>query len=155
MAFADVTHLLQRLCKDELLISSGRGRGTIYRIKDATLQAKDATLQAKDVTLQAKDTATLQAKDATLQDENTTTLQDDELNNNVLHLPTRMSKEQMQKAILEYCTEWRSVEDIANHVQRNKQYIRGEILPSMEQLLMRRFPLKERHPGQKYKVKED
>ena len=166
---ADVTHLLQRLCKDELLISSGRGRGTIYRIKDATLQAKDATLQAKDATLQAKDVtlqakdtatlqakdATLQAKDATLQDENTTTLQDDELNNNVLHLPTRMSKEQMQKAILEYCTEWRSVEDIANHVQRNKQYIRGEILPSMEQLLMRRFPLKERHPGQKYKVKED
>lgn len=177
---ADVTHILQKLCKDGFLISSGRGRGTVYRIKpvdsdtkNATLQAADlailqaanpATLQAADpatlqvadpVTLQAADSSTLQAADlATLQVTDSATLQVNALGEKEQHLPSRMSKEKMQNIILEYCSEWRSVEDIANHVQRNKQYIRGEILPNMEQLLVRKYPLKERHPGQKYKVKE-
>ena len=162
---ADVTHLLQRLCKEDFLISSGRGRGTIYRLKVADSDTKDTTLQAVDTatlqavgtaTLQAVDTATLQVEDtATLQAADTATLQADAPDNKEVHLPTRMSKEMMQNTILEYCTEWRSVEEIANHVQRSKQYIRGEILPGMEHLLMRKYPLKERHPGQKYKVKED
>ncbi len=162
---ADVTHLLQRLCKEDFLISSGRGRGTIYRLKVADSDTKDTTLQAVDTatlqavgtaTLQAVDTATLQVEDtATLQAADTATLQADAPDNKEVHLPTRMSKEKMQNTILEYCKEWRSVEEIANHVQRSKQYIRGEILPGMEHLLMRKYPLKERHPGQKYKVKED
>lgn len=162
---ADVTHLLQRLCKEDFLISSGRGRGTIYRLKVADSDTKDTTLQAVDTatlqavgtaTLQAADTATLQVEDtATLQAADTATLQADAPDNKEVHLPTRMSKEKMQNTILEYCKEWRSVEEIANHVQRSKQYIRGEILPGMEHLLMRKYPLKERHPGQKYKVKGD
>lgn len=107
-------------------------------------------------TLQAADTATLQVEDtATLQAADTATLQADAPDNKEAHLLTRMSKEKMQNTILEYCKEWRSVEEIANHVQRSKQYIRGEILPGMEHLLIRKYPLKERHPGQKYKVKED
>jgi predicted RNA-binding protein with PIN domain len=107
-------------------------------------------------TLQAADTATLQVEHtATLQAADIATLQADAPDIKEVHLPTRSSNEKMQNTILEYCTEWRSVEEIANHVQRSKQYIRGEILPGMEHLLMRKYPLKERHPGQKYKVKED
>ena len=154
----DITHLLQHLCKNNFLLSSGRGRGTVYSIKGATLQAKDATLQAKGATLQAKD-ATLQAKDATLQAKDATlqakdaTLQDKKTNCEY-HLPARMTRKYLEKTILEFCTEWRSVEEIALYVQRSKQYIRGEVLPNMEQMLDRKFPLKEKHPGQKYKVKD-
>lgn len=56
--------------------------------------------------------------------------------------------------ILEFCTEWRSAEEIAEYVHRNKQYIRGEVLPKMDHLLIRKFPTIEKHPGQKYKVKD-
>ena len=45
-------------------------------------------------------------------------------------------------------------EEIAEYVHRNKQYIRGEVLPKMDHLLIRKFPTIEKHPGQKYKVKD-
>ena len=115
---ADITHLLQHLCQEGFLASSGRGRGTVYRLKVTTLQDKDTTLHACCV-----------------------------------H-STKMSREKLQEVILEYCIEWRSAEEIATYVHRSKQYIRGEILPSMDQLLIRKYPLKEKHPGQKYKVRE-
>ena len=136
---ADITHLLQHLCQEGFLVSSGRGRGTVYRLKVTTLQDKCVTLQDK--------VTTLHAKDITLQDEDTT-----------LHVcdvqSTRMTREKLQELILDYCTEWRSAEEIATHVHKSKQYIRGEILPKMDQFLMRKYPLKEKHPGQKYKVRE-
>lgn len=40
---ADITHLLQRLCKEEFLISKGHGRGTVYLLKVATSDEKMAT----------------------------------------------------------------------------------------------------------------
>ena len=137
---SDITHLLQHLCQEGFLASSGRGRGTVYRLKVATLQDKNATLQAKDTTLEGQKVATLQAKDITLHVSNVQS--------------TRMTREKLQELILEYCTEWRSAEEIAIHVHRSKQYIRGEILPGMDHLLIRKYPLKEKHPGQKYKVKD-
>lgn len=97
----------------------------VYRLKVATLQDKNATLQAKDITLHVSNVQS-----------------------------TRMTREKLQELILEYCTEWRSAEEIAIHVHRSKQYIRGEILPGMDHLLIRKYPLKEKHPGQKYKVKD-
>ena len=152
---ADITHLLQRLCKEGFLVSSGHGRGTVYTLKGTTLQANDSTLQADATTLQAND-STLQAGETTLQAK-TTTLQADVATlqaDNAISIPERLPKEELYKIIMEYCSEWRTAEEIALHVHRSKQYIRGEILPGMEQMLERRFPLKEKHPGQKYKVKE-
>ena len=90
---------------------------------------------------------TLHAKNIALQDKDTT------LHACCVH-STKMSREKLQEIILEYCIEWRSAEEIATYVHRSKQYIRGEILPSMDQLLIRKYPLKEKHPGQKYKVRE-
>ena len=145
---ADITHLLQRLCKEEFLVSSGHGRGTVYTLKGTTLQANDSTLQADATTLQANTTA-LQANTTALQ-AGETTIQANE----TISIPERLPKEELYKIIMEYCSEWRTAEEIALHVHRSKQYIRGEILPGMEQMLERRFPLKEKHPGQKYKVKE-
>ena len=152
---ADITHLLQRLCKEGFLVSSGHGRGTVYTLKGTTLQANDSTLQADATTLQAND-STLQAGETTLQAK-TTTLQADVATlqaDNAISIPERLPKEELYKIIMEYCSEWRTAEEIALHVHRSKQYIRGEILPGMEKMLERRFPLKEKHPGQKYKVKE-
>ena len=111
--------------------------------RETRLQPPDtkvATLQAKDTSSEGQKVATLQAKDTTLHVSGVQS--------------TRMTREKLQELILEFCTDWRSAEEIAIHVHRNKQYIRGEILPGMDHLLIRKYPLKEKHPGQKYKVKE-
>lgn len=64
-----------------------------------------------------------------------------------------MSKDDMRKMIIDYCSEWRTVSEIADYVCRNKQYIRNKILPVMHDVLQMLFP-KENHPGQKYKVRD-
>ena len=59
----------------------------------------------------------------------------------------------MRQRILEYCSEWRTPQEIADYLGRTKQYIRIKILPQMSDVLQMRFN-KENHPGQKYKVKD-
>ena len=59
----------------------------------------------------------------------------------------------MRQKILEYCSEWRTPQEIADYLGRTKQYIRIKILPHMSDVLQKRFS-KDNHPGQKYKAKE-
>lgn len=47
---ADITHMLQHLCKEDFLASSGHGRGTVYKLKVATLGEKVATSEGKVAT---------------------------------------------------------------------------------------------------------
>ena len=46
-----------------------------------------------------------------------------------------MSKDARQKMIVDYCTDWKSVEDICQYTQLEKAYLRNTILPKMEHLL--------------------
>ncbi|MBP5372418.1 MAG: putative DNA binding domain-containing protein [Bacteroidales bacterium] len=150
---ADVTHLLQRLCKEDLLISFGHGRGTVYSLKDATLQDKGASSNPKDATLQNKDAssdtrgATLLDKGASLDPKGATSQ-----NKGATSISSRMSKKELRKAILAYCSEWRTAAEIALYLGKTKPYIRNKVLPQMSDVLQMLFT-KENHPGQKYKVK--
>ena len=143
---ADVTHLLQRLCKEDLLISSGHGRGTIYSLKGASSDPKGATLQNKGASSDPKG-ATLQDKDATLQDKGASSDP-----KGATSASSRMSKEDLRKAILDYCSEWRTAAEIALYLGKTKPYIRNKVLPQMSDVLQMLFH-KENHPGQKYKIK--
>ncbi len=170
---ADITHLLQKLCKEGFLTSAGYGRGTIYRLNDTNTDDGSLHADAKDLTstsisnsqanvlyITTSDGNEADLGDKTLQaqDTNLTSTEEETLQAHDTNLtsskPSRMSRVQLQKMILEFCTEWRSAEEIAEYVHRNKQYIRGEVLPKMDHLLIRKFPTIEKHPGQKYKVKD-
>ena len=132
---ADITHMLQHLCKEDFLASSGHGRGTVYKLKVATPKgSKVATPKGSKVATSGEKVATSKGKVATPNSK-------------------RMSKDDMRKMIIDYCSEWRTVSEIADYVCRNKQYIRNKILPVMHDVLQMLFP-KENHPGQKYKVRD-
>ena len=64
----------------------------------------------------------------------------------------RMSREKLYKAILDICAEWISLEDIAETLGYNADYLSTSIISSMlnENLIERMFP-QARHPNQKYK----
>jgi len=154
---ADITHMLQHLCKEDFLASSGHGRGTVYKLKVATSGEKVATSEGKVatpeealvvppkgswvVTPMGSKVATSGEKVATSKGKVATPNS------------KRMSKDDMRKMIIDYCSEWRTVSEIADYVCRNKQYIRNKILPVMHDVLQMLFP-KENHPGQKYKVRD-
>ena len=59
----------------------------------------------------------------------------------------------VKEAILAFCAEWHSVTEIAQHVHRSKQYVRGEVLPLIKDQLEMLYPENTSHPKQKYRVK--
>ena len=154
---ADITHMLQHLCKEDFLASSGHGRGTVYKLKVATSGEKVATSEGKVATPEESLVVTpkgslvvtpMGSKVATSGEKVATSRGKVATPNS-----KRMSKDDMRKMIIDYCSEWRTVSEIADYVCRNKQYIRNKILPVMHDVLQMLFP-KENHPGQKYKVRD-
>lgn len=146
---ADITHMLQHLCKEDFLASSGHGRGTVYKLKVATLGEKVATSEGKVATPKGSWVVTPMGSKVATSCEKVATSKGKVATPN----SKRMSKDDMRKMIIDYCSEWRTVSEIADYVCRNKQYIRNKILPVMHDVLQMLFP-KENHPGQKYKVRD-
>ncbi len=64
--------------------------------------------------------------------------------------PSRMSFDKMRLLILEYCGQWRSLEEIASHTERTKEYLGSFILPKLSEDLRKRFSQKH-HPNQMYR----
>lgn len=147
---ADITHMLQHLCKEDFLASSGHGRGTVYKLKVATLGEKVATSEGKVATPKGSWVVTPMGSKVATSGEKVATSKGKVATPN----SKRMSKDDMRKMIIDYCSEWRTVSEIADYVCRNKQYIRNKILPVMHDVLQMLFP-KENHPGQKYKVRDN
>ena len=131
---SDITSILQKLTKLGLLVSDGYGRGTTYQL---SLGLDGETLKADKETLQE----TLHANKETLQ------------GLEAIVTPKRMTRNEMIKKILAFCSEWRTAEEIAVYLHRNKRYITNEILPEMDNLLEWRYPQIRRHPDQKYRSK--
>ena len=55
--------------------------------------------------------------------------------------------------ILEYCETWRSIGEIAQFAERDKNYIRNKVLPRLSEKLEKEFPDVPNHPKQRYRVK--
>ena len=58
----------------------------------------------------------------------------------------------LMQEIADYCQEWHSVGEIAEHVRRSRQYIRGEVMPKMADILERKYETPN-HPNQQYRTK--
>lgn len=68
--------------------------------------------------------------------------------------PKRMSLEQRQQMILDYCSDWRTIEEIAAYTNLGKTYIRNKILPVIEKFLERKYTIPH-HPRQRYRRKNN
>lgn len=112
---------------------------------DATLESNDATSDTNDATSETK-VATSEVKVATSGVKGTTS------DTNSATSQQRMKKEELHNKIIEFCSDWRSVEEIAMNFHKSKSHIRNYVLPQMSDKLQMLYP-KGNHPGQKYKVK--
>ena len=67
----------------------------------------------------------------------------------------RQSKEELFAMILDMCTEYTSLEDIANSIGKTVSYLKNKVIPRMveQDLLERKYPNFPTHPMQQYKVK--
>ena len=68
--------------------------------------------------------------------------------------PKRMSLEQRQQMILDYCSDWRTIEEIAVYTNLGKTYVRNKILSVIEKFLERKYTIPH-HPRQRYRRKNN
>ncbi len=145
---ADISAMLHTMCKNHLLISEGHGKGTIYYLPSATLDSNVAT-SGSNVATSSPNVATSNANVAT-SDANVTTSSA----NVTTSRPKRMSLAQRQQMILDYCSDWRTIEEMAAYLHVRKEHIRNRILPTMERMLDQKYP-HPHHPRQRYRRKDD
>lgn len=64
----------------------------------------------------------------------------------------RLSKDALYKRIIEVCSVYTSLENIATNVNKNPSYLKNKIIPRMVEqgLLAREFPENPKHPHQRY-----
>ncbi|MBQ8646066.1 MAG: AAA family ATPase, partial [Bacteroidales bacterium] len=123
---ADITKLLKGLCDNNLLISYGVGRGTKYKINEDYLSYN------------TNNTSNSTSNDTS----------------NGTSRRTRKSIDTLRIEILEACSNYVSLEEIAQKVGKSISHLKGQIIPQMlqENLLERQFPNAPRHPHQKYRT---
>ena len=107
--------------------------------KDASTDAKDAISSSKVATLDEK-VASSEPKVATSEEK-------------VATLKKKVSSEEMAIYILEYCDTWRSMDEIAQFSNRDKNYIRNKVLPKLAEKLEKEYPDIPNHPQQRYRTK--
>ena len=61
-------------------------------------------------------------------------------------IPKRMSLKQRQQMILDFCSDWRTIEEIAAYTNLGKTYVRNKILPVIEKFLERKYTIPH-HPA--------
>lgn len=71
----------------------------------------------------------------------------------VATLKKKVSSEEMAIYILEYCDTWRSMYEIAQFSNRDKNYIRNKVLPKLAEKLEIEYPDIPNHPQQRYRTK--
>lgn len=122
---ADITRLLQELCRSRYLVSYGSGRGTHYRINLRFAEEREA---ANGVSNGASSEGGRPR--------------------------ARLNGNELKSRIQDVCRDWMTIEEIASRVSRSIPYIK-KIIPEMVKtgLLERRFPDSPHHPYQSYKTK--
>ncbi len=106
--------------------------------KDASTDAKDAISSSKVATLDEK-VASSEPKVATSEEK-------------VASPKKKISSEEMAIYILEYCSTWRSMDEIAQFANRDKNYIRNKVLPRLAEKLEKEYPDVPNHPRQRYRT---
>ena len=139
---ADITKMLSDMCANHLLEASGHGRGTKYHVYGVKLASYTGNLASSGENLATS------KENLASPDENLASSKE----NLASSKKKRFSKLEIEKLILDFCTEWRTIEDIATFLDRDKNYIRNEVLPQLADKLVKMYENVPHHPRQKYRV---
>ena len=162
---ADITHRLQHLVREGYLFSQGHGRGTTYTLNPDTysIEEIDALYPNMDSSGANMDSSSSNM-DSSSSNMGTSSSNIGTSSSNIgtsssnigtskSRKPSKMPFGKMRLLILEYCCQWRSLEQIANYMERTKEYLGTFILPKLSEDLCKRFPQKN-HPNQMYRRRD-
>lgn len=127
---ADITKLLRELVRDGLLMPSGFGRGTMYRLNQGDRLGSDVP---------SSDVPSSDVPSSDVPSSN----------------PTNISPQE-EKMVQEYCVRWRNASEIAHRIGRSRQHTQKRIIKRLlaNGVLEMEFPESPTSPKQRYKRKE-
>jgi len=174
---ADISQMLGKMCKQQFLESSGRGRGTTYHVygievppvrnmdtsksniskdKSNIDTSKSNILENKGNmdTLKGDSMDTSKSNmDTSKSNMDTSKSNMDTSKSNFTH-PKRYSKEQLKKLLMGTCQEWMTAEEIAISLGRDTKYVKNFVLPKMTDIIEKMYENIPNHPRQKYRAKQ-
>lgn len=133
---ADITKYLRELVKENLLVASGFGRGSIYYLNtDYEMDAPGSDAPGSDAP------------------------SSDVPSSDVPSSGGRISSgvtPQEEKMVIEYCNQWRNASEIAHQIGRSKQHTQKRIIKRLlaEGRLIMEYPNTPTSPKQRYKCNE-
>jgi len=148
---ADITTMLAKMCSAYLLESSGRGRGTKYHVYGLKVGLLEANVGLKVGLPDANVGLKVGLPDANIG--LNVGLPEANVGLNIGLQKKRYPKEEMRKLIVDYCCDWRTVEEIAFFVNKKVRYIRDKVLPQMSDVIEKMYDIPH-HPKQKYRTKQ-
>ncbi len=170
---SDITTLLQNLCRQGFLISEGYGRGTKYKLADKpiwnilTLTPNVDTFNTNidssgtNVDTSSTNVDTSSTNVDTLNPNIDTYDQKEGLREKVMRNPgvksllkkKRLSLTEMETVLTEVASEWRTIQELSEILEKDKSYLRNHILPKLilKESLEREYPSIPNHPYQRYR----
>lgn len=132
----EIADLLKDMCKEGLLVQEGYGRGTRYYLPK--VDSKVASLGSNIPSNIASSASNITSSDSKVASSD---------------IKLRMTYTKLKEEICTFCSDWVSIDELADGIHRKGTYLRNKIIPKMlaDNSLEMLFPGVPKHPRQKYK----
>lgn len=164
----EIADLLKDMCKEGLLVQEGYGRGTRYYLPkvDSKVASSGTKVASSDsnitsnIASSSSKVASSGSKVASLgsnipsniaSSASNITSSDSKVASSDIKL--RMTYTKLKEEICTFCSDWVSIDELADGIHRKRTYLRNKIIPKMlaDNSLEMLFPGVPKHPRQKYK----
>lgn len=164
----EIADLLKDLCKEGLLVQEGYGRGTRYYLPkvDSKVASSGTKVASSDSNITSNIASSISkvassgSKVASLgsnipsniaSSASNITSSDSKVASSDIKL--RMTYTKLKEEICTFCSDWVSIDELADGIHRKRTYLRNKIIPKMlaDNSLEMLFPGVPKHPRQKYK----
>lgn len=164
----EIADLLKDMCKEGLLVQEGYGRGTRYYLPkvDSKVASSGTKVASSDSNITSNIASSISkvassgSKVASLgsnipsniaSSASNITSSDSKVASSDIKL--RMTYTKLKEEICTFCSDWLSIDELADGIHRKRTYLRNKIIPKMlaDNSLEMLFPGVPKHPRQKYK----
>ena len=146
----EIADLLKDMCKEGLLVQEGYGRGTRYYLPkvDSKVASSGTKVASSDSNITSNIASSI-SKVASSGSKITSS--DSKVASSDIKL--RMTYTKLKEEICTFCSDWVSIDELADGIHRKRTYLRNKIIPKMlaDNSLEMLFPGVPKHPRQKYK----
>lgn len=139
----EIADLLKDMCKEGLLVQEGYGRGTRYYLPK--VDSKVASSDSKVASLGSNIPSNIASSASNITSSDSKVASSD--------IKLRMTYTKLKEEICTFCSDWVSIDELADGIHRKGTYLRNKIIPKMlaDNSLEMLFPGVPKHPRQKYK----